>query len=221
MNTTKNILQAIFISLNLLGFAYISYRFLSVKNPTFRLFGFAMALLALLELCILGVSMLWTIPVIDFKSAQYIFYIYAILMLFGVSASTLKQKTKYFFNIFLLFAALIITGIFFINPNLNNATAYTINYYLSFDNPATVNMFSLALALSLGMAALTVGQKISDKTLRIATEAGYLVLIVCLVINLIIYSDVIRLGASILQLISILVLAFFYSSRKLTITTKK
>jgi hypothetical protein len=160
--------------------------------------------------------MLWSAAFVDFKSMQYLFYIYAILMLFSVSATSLRQKTGYYLNIFLAFLALIVTGIFFINPGINNATAYTINYYLSFDNPATVNIFSLTLALSLGMAALIIGNQIKDRTLRLVTEIGFLIVIICLVMNLIVLSDSLRLVASIIQLVTLLTIGGFYLSKDLS-----
>ncbi len=220
MYTTINSVQAIFIGLNILFFGYIAYKFIAVKNSTYRLFGYGMVLIALVELCILGVSMLWTIPLANFKTLEYLFYTYAILVLFAVSASLLKNKTKYFLNIFLIFFALIVTGFFLVSPNLNNAASYSLNYYLSFDNPATVNIFSLALALSFGMAVLVVSRDMKEKALKYSVEGGFLVVIACLVIKLIAYSDTLRLVVNILQVLVLLGVSIVISSRKLN-TNKK
>ena len=103
MGTATNSIQAIFNALNIFAFLYIGYKFFNLKQPIARLFGLAMAFLAFVELCILGVNMLWTVPFFDFKNIQYLVYIYAILCFFAASATLLKQKTRYFINIFLAF----------------------------------------------------------------------------------------------------------------------
>lgn len=209
MNTNTNLIQAIFITLNIVGFGYLAYKFILAKRSTTKIFGYGMALLALVEFCVLGVNMLWTISVLDFKSLQYLFYIYAILVFFATSAASLKPRTSYYINIFLAFTAILVTGLFFAERTLNNSTAYTINYYLSFDNPATLNIFSLTVALSLGMAALVVAQYFKDKSLKLALELGYLIVIISLVISLIVFSDTIRLVSSIAQLGSLLAMSIY------------
>ena len=209
MNTNTNLIQAIFITLNIVGFGYLAYKFIPAKLSTTKIFGYGMALLALVEFCVLGVNMLWTIPVLDFKSLQYLFYLYAILVLFATSAASLKPRTSYYINIFLAFTAILVTGLFFAEKTLNNSTAYTINYYLSFDNPATLNIFSLTVALSLGMAALVVAQYFKDKSLKLALEVGYLIVIISLVISLIVFNDTIRLVSSIAQLGSLLAMSIY------------
>lgn len=209
MGTSANLVQAIFITLNIVGFGYLAYKFISSKSSSIKIFGYGMALLAFVEFCVLGVNMMWTIPVLDFKSLQYLFYLYAILVLFATSAASLKPRTRYYINIFLAFAAILVTGLFFAERTLNNATAYTINYYLSFDNPATLNIFSLTVALSLGMAALVVAQYFKDRSLKLALELGYLIVTISLVISLIVFNDSIRLISSIAQLSSLLAMSLY------------
>jgi hypothetical protein len=216
MNTTANLAQAIFIAGNMVCFAFLGYWFIKIKKPTFKLFGISMALLAVVELCVLGVNMLWNLPILDFKSLQYLVYLYAILMLFATCSSSLRSKTSYYINIFLAFAAILVTGLFFFERTLNNATAYTINYYLSFDNAATLNIFSLTVALSLGMAALEIGQNIKNKTSKLIFESSFLVITISLVLNLIIYNDTARLIASIVQLLALLgICLYIYKNPKI------
>jgi hypothetical protein len=210
MSSQGNLLLLIILVTNIVSILFLAYKFYQAKNPTFKLFAIGLALFGAVEICYLGVSMLWTVPLIDFRSAQYLFYIYAILVMFAASASVLRTRTRYFINIFLAFFAIIVTGLYLINNNFEGATIYEIRYFLSFENAATVNIFSLILALSFGMATLIVGQRIKDKLHQTVIEAGFLIVIACQVVSLLSYGDTIRFVASLLGFISLLAMALFF-----------
>ncbi len=219
MDYPVNSTEAIYLAISSLLFIYLAYSFQLAKPKNYKLFGLGLLLLGLMKLCALGVSMLWNIAFIDFSSLEYFFYILAVLVFFAVSAEVLKPKSSKLARLFLGLMALLICALYLINPTLSGATVYEARYYLSFNNPIAVNIFSLCVASSIGLASLVVAGKLNSAPLKKITEIGFLVVIICLIINILSFNDNLRQSASLALVLSELGLAYGYV--RYAITTKK
>lgn len=219
MDYPVNSTEAIYLGISSLLFIYLAYRFQLAKPKNYKLFGLGLLLLGLMKLCALGVSMLWNIAFIDFRSLEYFFYILAVLVFFAVSAEALQPKSSKLARLFLGLMALLICALYLINPALSGATVYEARYYLSFNNPIAVNIFSLCVASSIGLASLVVAGKLNSAPLKKITEIGFLVVIICLIINILSFNDNLRQSASLALVLSELGLAYGYM--RYAITTKK
>lgn len=206
MYTSLNIIQAILFGIAAIAFCFIGYKFYSTKDSGFKLFGIGLIAMGLVEFCALGVTLLWQFMSINFKSLEYLVYIFAIILFFASAAGSLKPKNRKLTWVFLMIISIIIAGLYLINPVLSGPGVYSARYVLSFDNPTTINVFALIVALSFGLATLTASSKLADSTTRTFIEMGFLVVIAGLVLNILSYSDNTKLIASIAGELALIVI---------------
>jgi hypothetical protein len=190
-----------------ISFCVIAYKFYKIDNLGFKLFSVGLALMAVVKFCALGVTMLWQFLSINFKSLEYLVYIFAIILFFASAATALKPKSSRLILVFLGIISILVAGLYIINPTLSGAGVYQARYVLSVDNPTTLNLFAMIVALSFGLATLVNTTKISNKTTKTVTEIGFLVIIIAQVLNILSYSDTLKFVSSIIGETALVVLA--------------
>lgn len=210
MYTTTNLVQALMYTISLVGFVFLGYKFYKYKESGMKLFGAGLFAMGIVQFCALGVTLLWQFLLVDFKSLEYLVYILAILFFFAASAFALRPKTRKLFLVFILIISIMAIGLYIINPTLSGPAVYQARYVLSFDNPTTINVFGMMVALAFGLATLISTQKIQNKLVRQSCEAGFLVVIVGLVLNILSYSDTTKLLAGIAVDLALLFLSFVF-----------
>jgi hypothetical protein len=206
MYTALNITQAILYAIAAIAFWFIGYKFYKAGDVGTKLFGIGLIAMGIVEFCALGVTMLWQFFSINFKSLEYLVYIFAIILFFASAAGSLKPKTRKLSWAFLIIISILVAGLYLINPTLSGPGVYSARYVLSFDNPTTVNVFALVVALSFGLATLIISSKLVDKTVKTIVEAGLLVVIIGLVLNILSYSDTTKLIANIAAELALIVI---------------
>ena len=207
MYTAVNIIQALMYLVATISFCVIAYKFYKIDNLGFKLFSVGLALMAVVKFCALGVTMLWQFLSINFKSLEYLVYIFAIILFFASAATALKPKSSRLILVFLGIISILVAGLYIINPTLSGAGVYQARYVLSVDNPTTLNLFAMIVALSFGLATLVNTTKISNKTTKTVTEIGFLVIIIAQVLNILSYSDTLKFVSSIIGETALVVLA--------------
>lgn len=216
MYTAANIIQSIFLGVSFLVFAFLSFKLIKTDKHIFRIFGLALAFMALSELSAFMVVMLIQVPILDFGSLQYFAFTIAIIFMLATASSTLKRPIGKYASVFLALVGLFVAIAYLINPYLDGATIYSLRYLFSFQNPSTTNIFSLMVAFSFGSAVLSVASNIKDKKFRHLFELSFLFIITSLVISLLSYNDLLRIINSLVLFVALVVLAFLFKRSDLS-----
>lgn len=207
MYTSLNITQAVLYSVATIAFCFIGFKFYKAGETVNKIFGLGLIAMGVVEFCALGVTLLWQFLSVNFKSLEYLVYILAIILFFASSATSLRPKSRKLIWSFLIIFSVLVLGLYLINPILSGPGVYSARYVLSFDNPTTLNVFALIVALSFGLGTLVSTSRIKNKQLKSILEIGFLIVIVGLTLNIISYSDTTKLIANIAAEISLIAMS--------------
>ena len=87
------------------------------------------------------------------------------------------------------------------------ALIYSLRYYMSFADSATVNVYAIIMAISLILASFSVEPKKPGTHFLNSKKTGFIILSICLAISVTSYDDNIRLINAIILLIDLVILS--------------
>ena len=207
MFTITNTLQASLQAIVFVLLGFIAYTYFSSKQEHGKLFGMGLLLLALSYAAWACTTLLWTNPFIDYKTLAYTLQLASILVFIGCAINLTAQKYHKVLN-WILIGLSVAIGIFMvINPFLSGSFVYSLRYYLSFADSATVNIYAIIMAVTLILASFSVEQKKPSVGFLNSKKAGFIILAICLAISVTSYDDTLRSINAIILLIDLVVLA--------------
>ena len=200
MLALSNTLQAVLQFVIFMLLAFVAYTYFAGRQQHGKLFGMGLSLLALSYACWAATTLLWVNPFVEYKSLAYIFQLSSILVFAGCAINLTAQKYHKVLNYLLIGLAVVIGVFMVINPFLSGAFVYSLRYYLSFADSATVNVYAIIMAISLILAAVSVEPKKPNAHFLNSKKIGFIILAVCLAVSLTSYDDTIRTLNAILLL---------------------
>jgi len=187
--------------------AFISYTYFVSKQQHAKLFGMGLLLLGLSYASWIGSTLLWTNPFVEYKSLAYIFQLASILVFIGCAINLTANRYHKVLN-YILIALSVLIGVFMvINPFLSGAFIYSLRYYLSFADSATVNVYAIIMAIALVLASFSVEPKKPQAHFLNSKKVGFIVLAICLAISITSYNDNIRFFNAIILVTDLVFLA--------------
>jgi hypothetical protein len=187
--------------------AFISYTYFVSKQQHAKLFGMGLLLLGLSYASWIGSTLLWTNPFVEYKSLAYIFQLASILVFIGCAINLTANRYHKVLN-YILIALSVLIGVFMvINPFLSGAFIYSLRYYLSFADSATLNVYAIIMAIALVLASFSVEPKKPQAHFLNSKKVGFIVLAICLAISITSYNDNIRFFNAIILVTDLVFLA--------------
>lgn len=187
--------------------AFISYTYFVSKQQHAKLFGMGLLLLGLSYASWIGSTLLWTNPFVEYKSLAYIFQLASILVFIGCAINLTANRYHKVLN-YILIALSVLIGVFMvINPFLSGAFIYSLRYYLSFADSATINVYAIIMAIALVLASFSVEPKKPQAHFLNSKKVGFIVLAICLAISITSYNDNIRFFNAIILVTDLVFLA--------------
>ena len=187
--------------------AFISYTYFVSKQQHAKLFGMGLLLLGLSYASWIGSTLLWTNPFVEYKSLAYIFQLASILVFIGCAINLTANRYHKVLN-YILIALSVLIGVFMVvNPFLSGAFVYSLRYYLSFADSATVNVYAIIMAIALVLASFSVEPKKPQAHFLNSKKVGFIVLAICLAISITSYNDNIRFFNAIILVTDLVFLA--------------
>lgn len=208
MFAVTNSIQAAVQAIVFLLLLYVAYSYFASKTEHAKLFGLGLVFLSLSYASWAAATLLWTNPLIEYKTLAYTLQIAAILVFLGCSVYLAPKKYQRALDIFVIVLSALIAIYFFINPILDGAFVYSLRYYLSFQNEPTITIFSILMALSLIFACFSIGSEKAGRFKLDPKRALFIVLAITLAISYSSYSDTVRLINTAVLLISCVLLTF-------------
>lgn len=207
MFTVTPTLQAALQTIVFALLAFISYTYFASKQQHAKLFGMGLLLLALSYASWIGSTLLWTNPFIEYKSLAYVFQLASILVFIGCAINLTASRYHKVLNYSLIALAGLIGAFMVINPFLSGAFVYSLRYYLSFTDSATVNIYAIIMAIALVLASFSVELKKPQAHFLNSKRLGFIILAICLAISMTSYNDNIRFFNGIILVIDLIFLA--------------
>lgn len=207
MFTITNTLQASLQGIIFVLLGFIAYTYFSSKQEHGKLFGMGLLLLALSYASWACTTLLWTNPFIDYKTLAYTLQLASILVFVGCAINLTAQKYHKILTSVLIGLSAAIGIFMIINPFLSGAFIYSLRYYLSFADSATVNVYAIIMAISLILASFSVEPKKPGTHFLNSKKTGFIILSICLAISVTSYDDNIRLINAIILLIDLVILS--------------
>lgn len=192
MFSLTNTLQASLQGITFLLIGFVAYTYFNNKQAHGRLFGTGLTLLALSYACWGAATLLWTNPFIEYKTLAYTFQLASILVFVGCAINLTSNKYHKALNYILIAITLALAVFMAVSPFLSGPVFYSIRYYLSFSDSATVNVYAIIMAIALILAAFSVEPKKPDTHFLNSKKIGFIVLAICLAISITSYDDTIR-----------------------------
>lgn len=178
------------ITFLLIGF--IAYTYFSNKQAHGKLFGLGLTFLALSYACWGAATLLWTNPFIEYKTLAYTFQLASILVFVGCAINLTPSKYHKILNYGLIALTIALAIFMALSPFLSGPIFYSVRYYLSFSDSATVNVYAIIMSIALILAAVSVEPKKPDSHFLNSKKIGFIILAVCLAVSITSYDDTIR-----------------------------
>ena len=207
MFTITNTLQASLQVIIFVLLGFIAYTYFNNKQEHAKLFGMGLILLALSYASWACSTLLWTNPFIDYKTLAYTLQLASILVFIGCAINLTAQKYHKALNWALIGLSVSIGVFMIINPFLSGSFVYSLRYYLSFADSATVNVYAIIMAISLILASFSVEPKKPGVGFLNSKKSGFIILAICLAISVTSYDDTVRSFNAVILLADLVFLA--------------